>query len=332
MRWKEIAARIALIGIVIGLPAVVLGYERFIRPSITDVRVIDIQASVPETGGFSPASIRVREGETVTLRFVSTDVTHGVAMGPGLGVDLGAVDPGHVAETTLTFDHTGTYTFYCTTWCSPNHWRMRGVIEVQSDLNIVPSPQRDPVIEALVAEGVNIDADHTLPPENMQEPLDLSRLSAARGAELFDTAIVPNDLQRQEWRRSHTPAEGLGLLRSLNPHLSEAQLVDVIASLWLSDVEVTQEVQTRYDQNCAACHGQSGNGDGPAAALTVADPVAFADMSYMFHMRSDVLYAKIRRGGMGTDMPNFGTIFTTEETWALVDYLWSLSLESNSPP
>jgi len=45
----------------------------------------------------------------------------------------------------------------------------------------------------------------------------------------------------------------------------------------------------------------------------------------MFAVRGDVLYAKIRRGGMGTDMPNFGTPFTTEETRALVDCLWSLT-------
>ena len=37
--------------------------------------------------------------------------------------------------------------------------------------------------------------------------------------------------------------------------------------------------------------------------------------------RGDVLYAKIGRGGMGTDMPNFGTLFTLNETWALVEYL-----------
>lgn len=55
-------------------------------------------------------------------------------------------------------------------------------------------------------------------------------------------------------------------------------------------------------------------------------PSAFGNESYMFMMRSDVLYAKIRRGGMGTDMPNFGTILTREETWALVDYLWQLAL------
>ncbi len=49
----------------------------------------------------------------------------------------------------------------------------------------------------------------------------------------------------------------------------------------------------------------------------------------MFTRRSDVLYAKIRRGGMSTDMPNFGTLFTAEETWALVDYLWSPSCNRN---
>ncbi len=58
--------------------------------------------------------------------------------------------------------------------------------------------------------------------------------------------------------------------------------------------------------------------------------LCFADPGYMFTRRDDVLYAKIRRGGMGTDMPNFGTVFTPEETWALVDYLRSLSTESAS--
>ncbi|UCC99677.1 MAG: cytochrome c, partial [Phycisphaerales bacterium] len=30
-----------------------------------------------------------------------------------------------------------------------------------------------------------------------------------------------------------------------------------------------------------------------------------------------------RRGGMGTGMPSFGPIFTPDETWMLVDYLWA---------
>ena len=37
----------------------------------------------------------------------------------------------------------------------------------------------------------------------------------------------------------------------------------------------------------------------------------------------DVYYAKLRRGGMGTGMPGFGPIFSPDETWLLVDYLWT---------
>jgi mono/diheme cytochrome c family protein len=40
--------------------------------------------------------------------------------------------------------------------------------------------------------------------------------------------------------------------------------------------------------------------------------------------------AKIRRGGMGTGMPYWGSIFTEEELAALVDYVWTFSL--GGPP
>ena len=36
--------------------------------------------------------------------------------------------------------------------------------------------------------------------------------------------------------------------------------------------------------------------------------------------------SKIRRGGMGTGMPYWGSIFTEEELAALVDYLWTFSM------
>jgi mono/diheme cytochrome c family protein/plastocyanin len=332
MKLKEFAARAGFVLIVIGLPLAVIGYQYLVRSASTDVRVIEVQASVPEAGGFQPASIQIQEGETVLLRFTSTDVTHGVAIGPGLGVDLREVDPGHTKEVTMTFEHAGTYTFYCTTWCSPNHWRMRGVIEVQGDSARVSRPQADPVIAALIAEGVDIDAVHSMSQNSTQEPIDRSALSPERGAELLAAAVIPDDARSPEWRRSHTPAEAAALLAPLNPALNEMELADMAASLWLDGVESTQQGRSLYEQNCAACHGQYGDGDGPAADLTLVDPARFTDLSYMFHMRSDVLYAKIRRGGMGTDMPNFGTVFTPEETWALVDYLWSLSLDQDSPP
>ena len=141
---------------------------------------------------------------------------------------------------------------------------------------------------------------------------------------------VPDEVTDPLWRQSHTPLQALERLVEANPQLAQADLIDVVAYLWTSDnaPETLALAETLYAKNCAACHGQYGGGDGPAANTTAAKPVAFDDPVHMFEMRSDVLYAKIRRGGMGTDMPNFGTLFTQEETWALVEYLWTLPMRS----
>lgn len=336
MKRRELLALFTLGLILIGLPAAVLGYQRWLRPALSPNRVIDIAARAPEQAGFSPDAIRVAVGETVTLRFASMDVTHGVAFGPGLGVDLGPIDPGQVKEVTLRFDHPGIYTYYCTTWCSPDHWRMRGTIQVSDAANpeLVVSAQPDAVIEALIAEGVDIDAAHTPLADDGGEMAALAfQPSARRGEAIIKEGLrVPTELHDFDWRQSHTPREALELLARQNPASSERDLLDAVAYLWTQDApgETLAEAERLYNQNCAACHGQYGGGDGPAAATTAEDPVAFSDTGYMLDRRSDVLYAKIRRGGMGTGMPNFGTLFTPGETWALVRYLWELTF--GAPP
>ncbi len=335
MKQRELLALFALGLILLGLPLAVLGYQYWLRPALSPNRIIDIAARVPEQAGFAPDAIRVAVGETVTLRFASMDVTHGVAIGPGLGVDLGPIDPGQVKEITLSFDHPGIYTYYCTTWCSPDHWRMRGTIQVSDPANpdVVPAAQPDRVIEALIAEGIDIDAAHTPPAEHADISILAFQPSAQRGELVIAGGLdVPAELRDPVWRQSHTPAQALELLTGQNPATSERDRLDAIAYLWTQDTadEALATGKRFYNQNCAACHGQSGGGDGPAAATTAEEPVAFSDPGYMFERRSDVLYAKIRRGGMGTGMPNFGTLFTPEETWALVRYLWTLTF--GTPP
>ncbi len=320
---REWSARIAVVLILAGLPLAVLGYQYGLLPLLSSERIVTVAASIPETGGFSPASIQVRAGEAVTLRFTSVDVTHGIAIGPGLGVDLGQVDPGKTREISLTFEQGGIYTFYCTVWCSPNHWRMRGILEVTDVDGTIPPFPPDPVIELLVAEGINIDAAST--PVLLQSSASL--LSLTNGATVAAELNLPADLHNAVWRRTHTPQQVMLLLTMLYPAVSQRDLADAVAYLWRPSEEPSERTAQLYEQNCAACHGQFGQGDGFAAALTTVQPSVFTDLVYMFTRRGDVLYAKIRRGGMGTDMPNFGTLFTPEETWALVDFLWSLSLQ-----
>lgn len=310
------------------IPALLLGYQLAVRPALHGIGPLDVHATIAENGGFQPDSIQAQVGQKITLRFSSTDLPHGIAIGPGLGVDLGPVIPGKIKEVTLSFDRPGRYTYYCNTWCSPNHWRMRGVIEVIDPANPTPIVETDPVIAALVAEGVDIDAVHEPAAEAHGHAEELT-VSAQRGASLVNTLTIPTELQDLNWRRSHSPAQGVALLATRNPAASETDLQDAVAYLWTSSAssEALGQAALTYAKNCLACHGATGGGDGFMAGQTAQPPVAFSDTQHMFTMRADVLYAKIRRGGMGTDMPNWGLLFTPEETWALVDYVWSLALE-----
>lgn len=328
--------------ILLGLAAVGLSalslYQFVLRPKSNIPGVIDIVASKPEHGGFHPSNIVVDAGETVTLRISSTDVVHGLAIGPGLDINLGYAAPGQVQEVRLTIKEPGKYTFYCVTWCSPDHWRMRGVIDVRDPDNPddVPVTVIDPVIAALAQEGVDIDASRAeaMNTRVMDAGATQNEIPSARRGEIFvKTLVIPTELRDKVWQRSHTPAQGMAVLLTRNPAATPDLLADAAAYLWLngSDEQAKVSAASYYAQNCSSCHGANGAGDGIAAPDLAEPPAVFADPNYLFEMRGDVLYAKIRRGGMGTNMPNFGTLITREETWALVDYLWTLSFGRTSP-
>jgi hypothetical protein len=51
-------------------------------------------------------------------------------------------------------------------------------------------------------------------------------------------------------------------------------------------------------------------------------PRDFTDAQQMLGVSSALLQGKIIRGGMGTGMPYWGTVFTDEEIEALIDYIW----------
>jgi mono/diheme cytochrome c family protein/plastocyanin len=350
----EWGARLALIAILLVLPAAVLGYRFGLRDAFSEVPVIEIVARAPEAGGFTPEAIRVPAGRPVRLRFSVPDVTHGIAIGPGLGVDLGHVDPGRVREVRLTFNRVGRYTFYCNTWCSPSHWRMRGTIEAYDPTRPdapLPAEGPDPVIESLTARAMDIEA--------AREPRAAPAASPRpeRGAALLEAlgSRLPAEMNTLSWRRAHSPAEAWDGLRRAG--LDEADAWDAVAHLWTGGIDTRrrEEAAVLYARNCSPCHGETGDGKGPGADALAAQgigghaagahglsghgstgkvksPVAFAQArERMLAGTSEIYYAKLRRGGMGTGMPAFGPLFTPEETWALVDHVWALVF-GTAPP
>ena len=156
---------------------------------------------------------------------------------------------------------------------------------------------------------------------------------------------LPDELIQPAWRRNHSPVDAWQLLNDVGVSGTEAW--DGVAYLWLSELDPARRdtAADLYAKNCAACHGETGDGLGPGADALAAQgmghtgemhnsdgPVAFNDPTTMLGGTGDIYYAKIRRGGMGTGMPGFGPLFTPDETWLLVDYLWTFAFDAEDRP
>ena len=294
-----------------------------------------LHARMAETGGWSPESVNAVVGQPLRLRLTSDDVLHSFAIGQSEQPPVD-VKPGEISEVTLTFDHPGKYTFYCTRWCGINHWRMRGVIEVTGPTAETEKDQ-PPLYVTL---GLDIDAPH-----QADVPLPEARPSAYQG-EALGLSLTPFLLEKDSYL-ANSPAEVFKTLKA-TPGLSELPNQDIwnlVAVIWKNNIlsQSLENGRQLYATNCAACHGEQGRGDGVFAAglaqPTTGDhsamtegemtqqPADFTDTAQMLSASPAHLQGKIIRGGMGTGMPYWGPIFTEEETWDLVAYLWSFQFE-----
>lgn len=78
---------------------------------------------------YEPNIIRVQKGDTVTIRLVSEDVSHGFYL-DGYELEM-HVAPGGAAELTFVADRTGKYTFRCSVTCGEFHPYMAGNLIVE---------------------------------------------------------------------------------------------------------------------------------------------------------------------------------------------------------
>jgi cytochrome c oxidase subunit II len=89
-------------------------------------RVVEITAKRFE---FTPKEITLKQGETVTLRLTTEDVTHGFFM-KSLGIDA-VIEPGRPTEITITPQTAGSFTTICDHFCGDGHGNMHMKIVVQ---------------------------------------------------------------------------------------------------------------------------------------------------------------------------------------------------------
>lgn len=80
--------------------------------------------------------------------------------------------------------------------------------------------------------------------------------------------------------------------------------------------------QKIYLKRCVACHGKTGNGDGPDAADLGIDPAKLSDPAIRAETDGE-LFWKITVGKK--PMPNYGTRLSPADRWNVINYLRSLA-------
>jgi mono/diheme cytochrome c family protein len=115
--------------------------------------------------------------------------------------------------------------------------------------------------------------------------------------------------------------------------LSDTQRWDVVAyvyslSMPAEELSLGQDV---FQINCAGCHGESGDGNGPqTASLSISLP-DFTDQAYQARQTTANFFQTVSEG-KGEQMHAFSDLLTEQERWAVSSYVRSLGFDSGVQP
>jgi putative copper export protein/mono/diheme cytochrome c family protein/peroxiredoxin len=80
-----------------------------------------------------------------------------------------------------------------------------------------------------------------------------------------------------------------------------------------------------YEDNCTACHGVSGHGDGPVASSLPIKPADLSAPHTALHTAGD-LYWWITHGIENSPMPAFADILTNDDRWDIINFLGAFAV------
>ena len=102
----------------------------------------------------------------------------------------------------------------------------------------------------------------------------------------------------------------------------------IFGTILATDAASVEEGKKLYGQYCASCHGQSGKGDGPAAAALNPKPRDHTDREYMSKLSDDDLLKVIKNGGASVGksplMPPWGASLNDDQIKDVIAYVRTL--------
>jgi mono/diheme cytochrome c family protein len=213
--------------------------------------------------------------------------------------------------------------------------------------DITPPPRSEQIVLQQSTQAVPASVVYPIVPPNLENGAKLynqecTPCHGTRGrgdgpqAAQLSAPVAPLGLS--DFSRQFTPAEWYTVVTQGNmekfmppfANLTDRQRWDVIAyAMSLSTTtELIAQGKTLYQENCTACHGLTGKGDGPDAGKFSNRPVDLTSQSIMAQTSASSLYQAIS-SGIAPDMPAYGNSLDENERWALVSYLRSLTF---APP
>ena len=130
-------------------------------------------------------------------------------------------------------------------------------------------------------------------------------------------------------------------LTTFSPDFSNAESVPQPMSLPSAPASTNESIELGkklyVETGCVKCHGDLGRGDGPSAPTLTDDlgqPIRAANLTQSWTFRGgssrEDIFRTMTTGFNGTPMPSFVDSLSTEQRWAITDYIVSLS-GSNGP-
>jgi mono/diheme cytochrome c family protein len=125
----------------------------------------------------------------------------------------------------------------------------------------------------------------------------------------------------------HSFPEGLTPIPTLVPATEPASVVGATEApsftiqSYPAGLPSVERGKPLYDNHCASCHGEDGNGVVPGARN-------FGDLDYMRGETPAFFYSAITEGR--SEMPSFQDRLTSDERWDVVFYVWRFSTNAQS--
>ncbi|MEZ5525497.1 MAG: FTR1 family protein [Pseudomonadales bacterium] len=161
--------------------------------------------------------------------------------------------------------------------------------------------------------------------------------------EMQEFSQIIADASQQLPQSANLKAQALALNRAVQDKASLADVRHLTSALRRTLLELTpqaslpgtllpeQEVRQLFATNCTACHGATGQGDGPMAASLEPAPTNFTDQERALNRSVLGLYDAIANGIEGTAMPAFSQL-TNQQQWSIAFYVGSLAFTGAKSP